>query len=315
MDVVTSTRSRRLPLIDGVRAMRTWLVVSLLCNMGIIVTGAVVRVTGSGLGCSTWPQCHEGSYVPHGEAGIHSYIEFGNRLLTFVLALAALGAFIAVWRNLGRGSKLWWLTLGIGLGIPLQGVIGGITVLAKLNPWVVSLHLVLSVALVVLCVWSVQLGFGVTPEPVGRIGRILAITTFSVSMLAIWLGTVATGAGPHAGDATAVRNGLDIVSVTRAHSLTAWTSLLLTVACVVVFARGAGLLARRAAAILLASLLFQAAVGYIQYFMGLPMFVVVLHLVGVALVNATAAWLLFATTSNPAGADAGTATRAARTSS
>jgi len=133
-------------LVDGERALRVWLVASLICNMGIIVTGAVVRLTGSGLGCPTWPKCTADSYVPHGALGIHGLIEFGNRTLTFVLIIAALGAFISAWRNRGARSKLWWITLGIGIGIPFQGVIGGITVLTDLNPYVVALHLLLSVA-------------------------------------------------------------------------------------------------------------------------------------------------------------------------
>lgn len=295
MDVVTNPSAGRVPFVDGVRAMRAWLVASLLCNLGIIVTGAVVRVTGSGLGCSTWPECHEGSYVPHGESGIHGYIEFGNRLLTFVLIIAALGAFISVWRNRGRGSKLWWLTLGIGLGIPLQGVIGGVTVLAQLNPWVVALHLLLSVALVVLCTWSVVIGYEVRPDEVGRQARWLTLVTFSFAMLAIWLGTVVTGAGPHAGDANALRNGLDITSITRIHSLSAWATLLLAIACVYWFRRSGHAKAQRAAWILLGTLLLQGAIGYIQYFLGLPTAVVVLHLIGLTLVNVAAAWLLFST--------------------
>ncbi len=295
MDVMTPARTVRIPLIDGVRSMRGWLIASLVCNMGIIITGAVVRVTGSGLGCSTWPECHEGSYVPHGESGIHGYIEFGNRLLTFVLIVAALGAFISVWRNRGARSKLWWLTLGIGLGIPFQGVIGGITVLAQLNPWVVALHLLLSVTLVVLCVWSVVLGFDVAPEPVGRTGRWLAIATFAFAMLAIWLGTVVTGAGPHAGDANAVRNGLEITSITRLHSLSAWATGFLTLVSLWWFRRSGTKYALRVALVLVGALLFQGIIGYVQYFLGLPIGVVILHLVGLTLVNAAAAWLLFAT--------------------
>lgn len=146
-------------LVDGERALRSWLWASLICNMGIIVTGAVVRLTASGLGCDTWPKCSAESYVPHGEAGIHGIIEFGNRTLTFVLIAAALGAFFAAWRGRGRGTKLWWITLGVGLGIPFQGVIGGFTVWSDLNPYVVALHLLLSVALIVICVWALRVGY------------------------------------------------------------------------------------------------------------------------------------------------------------
>ena len=303
MDVMTA-RSRALPLLDGLRAMRTWLVASLICNMSLIVTGAVVRVTGSGLGCSTWPKCHAGSYVPHAEASFHAYVEFGNRLLTFVLAIAALGAFISVWRTVGKRTKLWWLTLGIGLGIPFQGVIGGITVLTQLNPWVVALHMLLSVALVVLCVWSVLLGFGRQPAVLARGERRLVILTFALAMISVWLGTVVTGAGPHAGDLDAVRNGLDIVASSRNHSLSAWAVTFATVVCVVRFVRVRERVPARASLLLLATLLLQGVVGYIQYFLGLPTLVVILHLVGASLVSAAAGFLLLTSTSEQAAKSA-----------
>lgn len=296
MDVLNRPGSAVLRLVDGERALRTWLVASLVCNMGIIITGAVVRLTGSGLGCPTWPECTEGAYVPHAELGMHGLIEFGNRLLTFVLIIAALGAFIATWRNRGRFSKLWWLTLGIGIGIPLQGVIGGITVLTQLNPWVVALHLLLSVALIVLCVWALLLARGVAPEAVGRTGRALAVAAFVLAMLASWIGTVVTGAGPHAGDADAVRNGLEIESVARIHGLSGWALLGCAAACVFWLRRSGHVRATRAAWALLVTVLLQGVVGYVQYFLGLPIGVVILHLVGLTLVTAAAAWLLFVTT-------------------
>lgn len=293
MDLLNRVRNLAVRLVDGERALRTWLIASLICNMGIIVTGAVVRVTGSGLGCPTWPQCHEGSYVPHGAYGVHEYIEFGNRLLTFVLIIAALGAFLAAWRNRGLNSKLWWLTLGIGIGIPLQGVIGGITVLTRLNPYVVALHLLLSVALVVLCTWSVMLARGAARDAVGMPGRFFAIATFVAAMVCIWLGTIVTGAGPHACDLDAVRNGLEIESVARIHALSAWATTIGSVVCVVWFRRSRHAHATRAAWALLATCLLQGVIGYVQYFLGLPVVVVVAHLLGLTLVTVAAAWLLF----------------------
>lgn len=281
-------------LITGEKAMRRWFIASLVCNMGIIVTGAIVRLTGSGLGCSTWPQCVDGSYTPHAATGMHSYIEFGNRLLTFVLIFAAVGAFSAAWRNLGRGSKVWWVTLSIGLGIPFQAVIGGITVLTGLNPWVVSLHLVLSVALIVLCVWALVLISPNQPTAVSSIARIAIVFTFCVSMLTIYWGTVVTGAGPHAGDADAPRNGLDIVSFARIHSMLAWLTTLSTIVSVWLVRKTP---ARTPAIWLLVSLLYQGAVGYAQYFLGLPIGIVILHMLGTTFVTASAAWLLTGTRS------------------
>ena len=137
-------------LVDSDRALHTWLWASLICNMGIIVTGAVVRITGSGLGCPTWPQCTDDSYVPHGALGIHGAIEFGNRMLTYVLAVIAVGCFMAALGAADRTATR--LSLWIALGIPAQAVIGGITVLTDLNPWVVGLHFMASMLIVMVCV-------------------------------------------------------------------------------------------------------------------------------------------------------------------
>lgn len=290
MDVLNRIGSR---LLDGPRALRPWLIASLVCNMGIIVTGAVVRLTASGLGCSTWPRCTEESYVPHEASGIHGIIEFGNRTLTFVLMLAALGAFISAWRNTGLRSKLWWLTFVIGVGIPFQGVIGGITVLTSLNPYVVNLHLLLSVALIVLCVWALQLTSAAPAEAVSGKRRAVVVATFAACMLSIWVGTLVTGAGPHAGDERAVRNGLDIATIARVHSMSAWLVVVLTLACVWVLRESVRL--RRISLILLATVLLQGVIGYLQYFLGVPAGIVALHMVGLTLLTAATAWLLVST--------------------
>lgn len=108
---------------DGPRALRRWGWASVVANIGIVVTGGAVRLTGSGLGCPTWPRCTESSYVPHDALDIHSAIEFGNRLLTFVLAAVAIGTFLAAWRSGRRELRL--LALVVGLAIPAQAVVGG----------------------------------------------------------------------------------------------------------------------------------------------------------------------------------------------
>lgn len=282
-------------LVDGETALRRWLWFSLVCNMGIIVTGAVVRLTASGLGCSEWPRCTPDTWTTTPEAGIHGAIEFGNRLLTFVLIAAAIGAFAAAWRNRGVRSRLWWLTLGIGIGIPFQGVIGGFTVWSHLNPFVVALHLLLSVALIVLCVWALRIGYRFSPTPLASGQRRLVIVTFAATMLSIWLGTVTTGSGPHAGDPNAPRTGFDLEMVSRIHALSAWLVVALTVACVVVFTRAKLEQPRRASLLLLCTVAIQGVIGYIQYFFGLPVVVVGLHMVGLTLLTAAAAWLLFST--------------------
>ena len=123
---------------------------NLVANIGIVVTGAAVRLTGSGLGCPTWPRCSDASYVTHGELGVHGAIEFGNRLLTFVLAAVAVLCFLAALGAAHRRAIR--LAFVIGLGIPLQAVIGGITVLTDLNPWIVAGHFMLSMAIIMVCV-------------------------------------------------------------------------------------------------------------------------------------------------------------------
>lgn len=319
MDVMTHNPVRQggwtpLRLVDGDRAMRRWFIASLVANMLIIVTGAIVRLTGSGLGCPTWPECYDGSYTPHPESGMRGIIEFGNRLITFVLIIVALGAFISTWRNRGAWSKLWWLTLGICLGIPFQGIIGGITVLMDLNPWVVALHLLLSVALIVLATWAVVIARAVPADVVAPRVRALVIVTFALAMLAIWIGTIVTGAGPHAGDAESPRNGLNILMIAKTHSASAWLLTFSTIACVVVLRAGRHVRATRAAWLLLGSVVLQGAIGYIQYFTGLPIGVVILHLIGLTIVTVAAAWLLFATRSRTVGPSSASAPRQDRRS-
>ena len=155
-----------LRIVRGPHALRAWAIVSLVMNIAIVVTGGLVRLTGSGLGCPTWPRCTEDSYVSHPELGIHGAIEFGNRLFTLVLIIAAALTFISamLYRENGRPrTDLRWLAAGLALGIPLQGVIGGITVLTQLNPYVVGLHLLLSMVLISLAVWLVRKTWHIAP--------------------------------------------------------------------------------------------------------------------------------------------------------
>ena len=197
---------------------RRWAIATLVANIGIVVTGGLVRLTGSGLGCPTWPRCTDDSFVAHPELGIHGAIEFGNRLLTFVLIIIAVLTFVSavLYRDPdrpardGRRRDLFWLAGGLALGIPAQGVVGGITVLTDLNPYLVGLHLLLSMVLISLAVWLVRL----TRQP-GRSAGLRAPrprcpgSRWSLLWVAVVVGTVLTGSGPHAGDAAVPRNGLD----------------------------------------------------------------------------------------------------------
>ncbi|RRD47713.1 heme A synthase [Tessaracoccus sp. OH4464_COT-324] len=271
--------------------MRVWLWASLICNMLIIVTGGVVRITGSGLGCSEWPTCEEGQLVPHGELGIHAAIEFGNRTLTGLLLIAAIGALVSVAKVRGRNSRLWWITFSVLLGIAAQAVLGGITVWVKLHPAIVAAHLVLSIALVVLCTWAVFIGENQSPDPVAPLPYFVVLATFLASLVAISTGTLTTGAGPHSGDAESVRNGLNIVSIARVHALSAWVVAALAVLTFVLL-RKASRSAARVALIFLGVVVAQGAIGYIQYALGIPASVVWLHMVGLTVLTAVAAWLL-----------------------
>jgi cytochrome c oxidase assembly protein subunit 15 len=286
MGVTASDRARRwLPALS---------VASLLVNILIVLTGGVVRLTGSGLGCPTWPRCTEESYVPHGALDMHAAIEFGNRLVTFLIAAVALATFLAAWRS-GRRA-VTRLALVLALGVPAQAVLGGVTVLTGLNPWTVSLHLLVSLAMICVAVALVvrvresdaPARAGV-PQSVVWLVRLVFVTGWVV----LYLGTVVTGSGPHAGDADAPRNGLDPAAVSQLHTDAVFLLLGLSVATVLVLrAVPAPPRARDAALVLLLVELAQGVVGFVQYFTGLPVVLVALHLLGAALTAAAMTWLL-----------------------
>lgn len=291
-------------------------VATLLGNIGIVVTGGAVRLSGSGLGCPTWPRCTEQSFVPHGELGLHGAIEFGNRMMTFVLVAIAVATWVAAMRHRPRRRTLRVLATVLALGIPGQAVIGGVTVLTDLNPWIVSLHLMLSMAMIALSVLFLRLVYDDTAVACGRnhiaafttghlFGRVavaILVTTFVV----LYLGTVVTGAGPHAGHLEpedlagdrvfVVRNGLDPQVVSHVHAAAVYLLVALTlVALVAAYRLGAPRDVRRASVTLLAVEVAQGAVGFTQYVRDLPVLLVGLHLLGAALLTASATWLLVST--------------------
>ena len=274
-------------MFSTVRALRGWTVASLVLNIGIIVTGAIVRLTGSGLGCETWPQCNGTSYVTRPEDGIHGAIEFGNRTLTFVLVIAAVATLVTAFRvkTTAAGEptrRLRLLALLVLIGIPFQGVIGGITVLTQLNPWVVSLHLLLSVVLIALCVVMVNDAYDISSLPISPLGRGLLTGIRLLTALVIVLGTVVTGAGPHSGDGGAARNGLSPEFASRIHAGSVWALVILTVIAYVVTKS-------RLMLMLLAVQCLQGVIGYVQYFTGLPVLAVILHMVGIGVLTAATA--------------------------
>ena len=261
----------------------------LFLQAALVVTGGAVRLTGSGLGCPTWPECTPGSYtpVPHqAEEALHVWIEFTNRLLTFVLVIAAVVVLAAVLRT-GR-KDLRGLALGQFLGIFGQGVLGGITVLTDLHPLPVAGHLILSIILIAgaTSLRAQRFAPKVAETPASltkKIASVHVITSFAV----IVLGTLVTGSGPHAGDEKARRFGFDIQTVAWIHADVVIFLLGTTFAFFV--ATGTSVATKRRLKIFTVIALAQGAIGYIQYFTGIPEVLVAAHLLGATLVW-IAAW-------------------------
>lgn len=272
-----------------------WLV--LISNIVIVGTGGLVRLTGSGMGCETWPYCTPDSLVPTQELGIHGLIEFGNRTLTGVLVIVALLAFLSVVRLWRTRPELPRLVLAVGIGIILQAVIGGITVWLHLHPSIVGVHYFLSAALVAISAAYVVRVYA-TPGPrelaVPRGYAILTHVTSVVVLITLIIGILLTGSGPHAGDTNAARNGLDPSFWQHVHSWPAYTLFALTV---VLFAWSFRLAPAtgmpRWTGLLLGIELVQIAVGLWQARTGLPVALVNIHMVlAVTLVAAMTAVIL-----------------------
>lgn len=278
-----------------------WTIALLVANIGIVVTGGAVRLTGSGLGCPTWPQCSDGTFVPHAALGVHGVIEFTNRMLTWVLVVVAIATVVAVWRrgtlapHAGRRADRWLVVL-IALGVPFQGVIGGITVLTDLNPWIVSLHFLLSVVLVaaatVLVFRTRDRRLPVEPgRSAATLGRALAALIFLLTWVTIYLGTVVTGSGPHAGDVHAPRNGLVPAHMTQMHADAVFVLVGLAVAAAVSFTV-LRMPQARTSWVFVVLLAAQGVIGGVQYATHLPIAMVIAHMLGGALLVVGATWLV-----------------------
>jgi len=271
--------------------LRTALFGVLLFLQGaLVVTGGAVRLTGSGLGCPTWPECTPGSYtpVPHqAEGQLHAWIEFGNRLLTFALLLSALIAVIYVLKT-GR-KDLRSLAAGQVLGILGQGVLGGITVLTDLHPLPVAGHLLLSMLLIAgaTSLYSrrhePQIKVAAPTKTISLLSQLHIVVAFVVLIL----GTLVTGSGPHAGDEKTQRFGFDIRSVAILHADAVILIVGITLALLV--AASVAQSTKKAIYIFFAVTLAQGAIGYTQYFTGIPEILVAAHLAG-ATIFWIAAW-------------------------
>jgi cytochrome c oxidase assembly protein subunit 15 len=268
--------------------------INAVANGIIVVTGGAVRLTGSGLGCPTWPRCTDTSLVVTRELAGHGLVEFGNRMLTFALTAVAIATVVVVFRSVRRDlRRLAALSL---LGIPAQALLGGITVLTGLNPWTVAAHFLLSMVLVALAtvLWlrSREPGVG---QPLLRRPLVLLVAGIAaVTAVVLVLGTVVTGSGPHSGDPKAGRTGFDPELVSQLHADVVFLLIGLTVALLVaLYAIDSPGRVRRAARDLLIVQLAQGLVGYVQYFTDLPIVLVLVHMLGAVLITAFTARLVW----------------------
>jgi heme a synthase len=280
-------------LVIVLRVLRISAMTSLVANIIIVITGGAVRLTGSGLGCPTWPRCTDESYTSTAAMGINGAIEFGNRLLSIALGFIALATVIAAYRQTVKRADARALSLAILAGVGLQGVIGGITVRTGLNPWIVGVHFIISTGLITLCyaLWrgtdaDVAAGPAARP-PATAADRGLGLLGWAVtgaSFAVITIGVLVTGSGPHSGDETAGRNGFDPILISQLHVDAVFLVLGLTVAGWLTLRAFGRLAAARAALILLAVLLGQGLIGFVQYFTHLPIILVGAHMAGACLV-------------------------------
>ena len=255
---------------------------NLIAQSGIIVTGAIVRLTGSGLGCPTWPDCTPGSLIPvAGQVeGFHKYIEFGNRTLTFLVLAISIALFVFSLINEKRNIIVWsFLPL---IGTLLQAVLGGITVLTGLNPFTVMAHFLLSIILVGISVkiynyFSNQRISKPLPKIVDNYVKIVTLVGFAV----ITLGTVTTGSGPHSGDEVAARFNLDLRVIAWLHADTVLLFIGLIIGLLVITKLNSesNHLYKTTRTLFIICLL-QGFIGYVQWFNDLPWLLVSLHVIG-----------------------------------
>jgi len=276
--------------------LRRLAIAAVVAQAGIAVTGSIVRVTGSGLGCPTWPQCFPGSLVPtpHPEvAALHQYVEFGNRLLTFAVVVVTGLCFLAALGTRPRRPRLVRLALVQPLGVVAQAVIGGFTVLLGLVWWSVSMHFLVSMVLVWLAVVLVSASGEDEGPPrpvVPRAVRALVATSTAVLAALLLAGTFVTAAGPHSGDADTPRLAAGVPAVAQLHAdlLFAYLGLLAGLGFALRAVAAPAPLQRRYA-VLVAAVAAQGVLGGVQYALGVPEVLVSLHVLGAALVTVAAA--------------------------
>jgi cytochrome c oxidase assembly protein subunit 15 len=269
------------------RLLRASAVASVVANCVLVLTGGVVRLTGSGLGCPTWPRCTDDSYVTTGAMGIHGAIEFGNRMLIFVLtAVAAIGLIVAFAQR-RRTPRAFVASVLVVMMVVVQAVVGGVTVRMALNPWIVATHFLLSIVTLAFAFmfWNNSAArYRGSWNPPGAVRHLARLLT-AISAIVLVIGTVVTGSGPHAGDTKAARTGFNPQDVAQLHTDAVF--LLIGLSAALWFALraiGAPRTVSRAAAILVLVELAQGVIGFVQYFTHLPVAVVAAHLLGASLV-------------------------------
>jgi cytochrome c oxidase assembly protein subunit 15 len=297
--------------VDARIRLFAWL--SLISEIVIVGTGGAVRLTASGLGCPTWPTCTAESLVPTPEMGIHGVIEFANRLMTGVVGLVAIATFVLLWRLRRERRDLFVLALVLALGVLVQALLGGVTVLTGLNPFIVGLHFIVSLLMVCVAAALVY-RTTTTPGPRRRVVPAwfarLAHATSAVVAITIAVGVVTTASGPHSGDSDAVRSGFDAELFEHVHAWPAYATLVLTVLLLAAsVTRGlpvtgwvAGLLGIEAV---------QIVVGLVQARTGLPPVLVGAHMVLACCLAALMTALILHLKAPVAGADASPAPAAA----
>ena len=274
-----------------------WL--NLIVEIGIVVTGGLVRLTGSGLGCPTWPQCVPGSFtpVPQQEQAWHKYIEFGNRTLTGVVSIVAVALLVGIVKWAPQRKGLRAPVAAVIGGIALQALVGGISVHMDLNPFIVALHFMLSMLLVTASAWLVWRGREGDGAPRPLVVRPIQLTanfTAFICFVVLVLGTVVTGSGPHSGDATQpARTGFDPRSVSWLHADTVMLFVGLVVAMLLAqkVTKASDQSVKMWTSLLIVTLL-QGVLGYVQYFTGLPWVAVLIHMFGASLLVTYMTWAM-----------------------
>lgn len=286
------------PSIGGVQrrlspeAYRRITAAALAALAAIIVTGSAVRLTGSGLGCSDWPNCHENQF--HADLGdVHGMIEFVNRLITGVVSAAVIAAVLGSLMRSPRRRDLTWWSLGLVAGVLGQIVLGGIVVLTKLTPGFVMAHFLLSMVLiwnaVVLHHRAALTDPAPTRNPPGVLTRARIVS--ALACVAVFTGTVLTASGPHGGDENVERLGFHVPDVARVHGASVVLLALAVLALIAHMRRTAAPADLRAhAGVMLVLLASQAAIGYIQYFTGVPVLLVGFHVAGATALFASVVW-------------------------